>query len=201
MVPDALQIFCNHQQVDTHLTAIPLSQQADQFLLHIQKELVHLVIPADHGLGQAQVFPYKGVYAVGDHDDGVPGHLSDGHPADHGAVGDVQGDLRNVRCLVADALHVGDHLQRGRDGAQIPSHRLLLEQQLHAQVLDVPLFLIDLPLGGGRALPQGVISVQQGLGGGGDGLLTQGPHFDQFHIQLLQLLIESVPHYPNLPVM
>ena len=53
-------------------------------------------------------------------------------------------DLRDILRLIADALHIGNHFQRGGDLPQIPRHRLLLQQQLQAQVLDFPLLLVDL---------------------------------------------------------
>ena len=79
--------------------------------------------------------------------------------------------------------------------------KLLLQQQLHAQVFNVPLFLIDLPLGRHGGFPKIVVLIQQGLGGGGDALLAQGAHPNELYSQLLQLFVEFVPHYPNLPVM
>ena len=42
-------------------------------------------------------------------------------------------DLGDILRLIADALHIGDHFQRGADLPQIPGHRLLLQQQLQAQ--------------------------------------------------------------------
>lgn len=116
-------------------------------------------------------------------------------------VGDVPGDLSDVCGLVADALHVRDHLQGGGDGAQIPGHRLLLEQQLHTQAFDVPLLLVDVPLRGQHGLPQAGIAVQQGLGRAGDDLLAQGTHGDKFYVEPLQLCFKFDSHYPNLPVM
>ena len=34
-----------------------------------------------------------------------------------------------------------------------------------------------------------------------DGLLAESAHGNELHVELAQLLIESRPHYPNLPVM
>ena len=201
MVADALQVLGDHQQVDAHLAVVPLADEADQLVLHVQEQLVDLVVLADHALGQLQVFAHIGVNAVGDHADDAAGHLRNGHPAGEGTVGNEAGDLGDVRGLIADALHVGDHLQGRRNGTQVTGHRLLLQQQLHAQVFNVPLLLIDLPLGRHGGFPKIVVLIQQGLGGGGDTLLAQSTHPDELYIQLLQLFVEFVPHYPNLPVM
>ena len=106
----------------------------------------------------------------------------------------VPGDLGDVGGLVADALHVGDHLQGGGHRPQIPGHRLLPQQQAHALALDLPLLLVDLLLQDVGPGPQLHVPVQQGLGGGRDGLLAQGPHPDQLHIQLIQLFVKGVSH-------
>ena len=40
-----------------------------------------------------------------------------------------QGDFRNIRGLIADALHIGDHLKGGGDEPKVGGHRLLLKKQ------------------------------------------------------------------------
>ena len=56
----------------------------------------------------------------------------------------IDNNLRNILRLVAYALHVRDHLQRGGDLAQVARHGLLLQQQLQAERLDGALLLVDL---------------------------------------------------------
>ena len=113
----------------------------------------------------------------------------------------MAGDLRDVRGLIPDALHVPDHLQGGGDRAQVPGHRLLLEEEAHAQALNLPLLPVNLHLPGNGHLGHGRIVVQQGRRAGGDGLLAHGPHADELLVQRLQLLVKTVSHQPNLPVM
>ena len=55
----------------------------------------------------------------------------------------MRDDLRDIGGMVADALHIRDHLHGGGDAAQVTCHRLLAEQQGHAAVLNVPLHVVD----------------------------------------------------------
>ena len=74
--------------------------------------------------------------------------------------------------LVPDPFQIGDHLQRGGDLPQVPGHRLLLQQQLQAEVLHLPLLLVDLPLRLPGSPGQILVALHQGLGRGGDGVLA-----------------------------
>ena len=103
-------------------------------------------------------------------------------------------DLGDVLGLVADALHVGDHLQRGGDLPEIPGHRLLLEQQFQALGLDLPLLLVDLPVQGSDLFCQGAVPRQDGLGGEGDDLLAEGSHLDESPVQQRELLVKAAAH-------
>ena len=46
--------------------------------------------------------------------------------------------------MVADALDVGDHFERGRDEAKVACDRLLLKQQFQAQTFNVLFHLVNL---------------------------------------------------------
>ena len=59
------------------------------------------------------------------------------------AVGDIRGQLRNIRSLVADALHIRDEFERGRNTAQVTGHGLLAEKKAHAVGFDFPFQLVD----------------------------------------------------------
>ena len=109
--------------------------------------------------------------------------------------------FRDIRGLVADALQVGDHPQRGGDGAQVLGHRLLAQQQIHTAAFDLPFQLVDLPLQGGHLLLGMVGHALQSLGRQGNGLFAQAAHGDQLPVELFQLIVKFVAHQPNLPVM
>ena len=103
--------------------------------------------------------------------------------------------------MVADALHIRDHLHGRGNGPQVPGHGLLLNEQLEADVLDFLLLLVDVfvlghdPLGGFHIL------VQEGVGGILNGGLDHRAHVGHFLPQQPQLGIELDSHQPNLPVM
>lgn len=116
-------------------------------------------------------------------------------------AGAAEQDLGNIVGLVADTLHVRDHLQGSGDLPQVAGHRLLLKQEPQAEVLDVALLAVDLVVQGRDLLRQGGIAVGEGLRGQSDDLLAQGTHLDELAVELGQLFIELTTHYPNLPVM
>ena len=116
-------------------------------------------------------------------------------------LADVFCDFRDVRSLVADALHVGNHLKCSGDHAEVACHRLLFEQQLDAKLLDFPLFLVDFGIHRHGLFGRSGAAFQKRPRRKADGLLAQCAHFDELHIEQFQLLVELVAHYPNLPVM
>ena len=72
--------------------------------------------------------------------------------------------------------------------------RLLLQQQAHAQVFNLPLFLVDLQLDGFYFFGQLHVVFQQSLGGGGNGVLAQGAGGNQRNVKLFQLLVKFGSH-------
>lgn len=57
---------------------------------------------------------------------------------------DREHGIADVGRLVADTLHIADHLKGGRDMAQVACDGLLGEQQLQAQALDIALLTVDI---------------------------------------------------------
>ena len=108
-------------------------------------------------------------------------------------------DFGNILRLIPDALQICDHFQGRRDLPQIPCHRLLLQKQLQAQGLDVPLLAVDLRVQRGHLTGQSAVS--QRFSRQSDALLAQCAHFNELPLQLGQLFIKPASHYPNLPVM
>ena len=110
-------------------------------------------------------------------------------------------DLGNIRRLIADALHIRDHLERCRDLPQIARDRLLLQKQLQTQRFNRAFLLVRLFLqlrdrrGGRRILRF------KRLRGKADGLRARFAHLRQLFIQQGKLLVKFASHYPNLPVM
>ena len=116
-------------------------------------------------------------------------------------AGEILDDLRDVLRLIADALHVRDHLQRRRDLAQVARDRLLLEQELETQRLNIALLLVDLRVERPDLLRQLRIRLRERLGRERDDLLAQRAHLDHLPVQERELFIKPASHQPNLPVM
>ena len=102
-------------------------------------------------------------------------------------VGDVEG-------LVAYALHVRYHLQRGGDEAQVARDGLLLQKELEAERLNLALLLVYLILEVADALGERPVVVHDGARGGGDGLLAERAHGDKLVVEQGELLVEFYAH-------
>ena len=76
-----------------------------------------------------------------------------------------------------------------------------MQQQPQAQVFDVPLLAVDVPIQRRDPPGEGGVPLRQRLRGQGDDLLAQSAHLDQLPVELRQLLVKLTAHYPNLPVM
>ena len=195
MISDTFKILGNHQKVKTIFAVFGIFQNhGREILLDPSKEAVHLVVVGHDGLGLLGILAHEGAHRVGDHSACRRGHLGDVALALGLGVGDILQDLGDVGGLVADSLHVGDHLQCRGDDPQVARHRLLLEQELHAKALNVPLLVVDANLQGAN-----FVGFYRGAPGEGvchqaDGLLAEGAHGDELHVELSKLLIESRPH-------
>ena len=202
MVADALQILGDHQQIQRRAALLRVGgDAADQCLLHLFKIVVHRVVGGDDLLGQRHILPHIGIHAVTDHADGGLRHLAQQRVALRRYALQIQHDLGDVVGLIADALHIRDHLQRGGNTPQVAGHRLLVQQQPQAQVFNVPLLPVDVPIQRRHLLRQRLVPRGQRPGGQRDYPLTQRAHLDELPVQLGQLLVKTAPHYPNLPVM
>ena len=91
-------------------------------------------------------------------------------------------DLHNILRLIADALHVGDHLHGGRDHPQIPGYGLLAQQQLQADIFHRPISFVDPGSDNRHIFRQFLIPVDQGVGCQGDDILAVCPHLHQFTV-------------------
>ena len=203
MVADALEVLGDHQQVDGLGAVVGvLADQADQLVLHHVEQIVDDVIHLHHLSRQLQIPVHIGVQTAADHADCGLGHLGQVlQLLQIRRVGQIDHQTGDVRRLIADALHVGDHLQRRGDLPQIPRHGLLLQKQLQAQALDLLFLLIHLVIRGDGGVCSLHVLADQRLGGTSDGLLDQRSHFQQFPVEQTQLLVKSNAHQPNLPVM
>ena len=105
---------------------------------------VHGVVLRDDLLCQHCITFYIRVNAFRHHADGGLRHLAQEVVVLGLMAVEKADDLGDVLGLIADALHVRDHLERRGDLAQVARDRLLLKQQLEAEVFDVALLPVDL---------------------------------------------------------
>ncbi len=196
MVADSLEIFGNHQQVQNGVwLAGFVLQRLNQLLPNSEEQLIDRIIVPNDLLNQLKVSLNKGFDALCDHPDSRSCHLGDVQAVlllD--GVRYIPGQLCNIRCLVTDSLHIGNHLEGGRDHAQVLCHRLLLEQHPHTACLDVVFQLVNFMLQRKHPLYRGLAVPLQNLGGNRDCLLAQASHPNQLDLQLAQLLIKSCSH-------
>ena len=202
MVPDPLVILGDHQQID-HGLPIPvrLLQKGDQLRLHGVEQAIHYVIILYHSPGNISILFYKSVDAVRDHADDRRGHFPDGQPLGNGTDVAQGHNFADVGGLGADSLGIGDHFQGRGHGAQVPGHRLLVQQQLQADGFDVPFLLYHLVQKLCHFPSQSGIPGEQGVGGFGNGIFAEHANGGHFRFQRFQLNIKLGSHYPNLPVM
>ena len=159
VVGDALQILGNHQHVQIAFTVgRVLRDGADQIALDAVEQTVHHVVIGNDLPREAQVVPDERGDAAADHMDRACGHAFKIRRHAAALPGGEAGKLRNVRRLISDALKVGDDLQRGGYLPQLARHRLLAQQQPHAERLDGTLLAVNPAFGLLRALAHGLIS-------------------------------------------
>ena len=173
----------------------------DQPALDLVEGVVHNVVLGDDRLCQHCITLNVGVNTFRDHMDGRERHFAQQIVVFRRTAGEILDDLRDVLGLIADALHVRDHLQRRRDLAQVARDRLLLEQELEAQRLNVALLPVDLRVERLDLLRQLRIRLRERLGRECDDFLAQCAHLDHLLIQECELFIKPASHQPNLPVM
>ena len=109
--------------------------------------------------------------------------------------------FRYILGLIAYALHVRYHLERGGYLPQIACHGLLLEQELQTQCLNSPLLLVYLAVKRGDLRGGFRVAVFQSVHGEGYHFFAKRAHLYHFFVEQRKLFVESASHYPNLPVM
>ena len=195
MIADALKILGRHQQIHRLLAAAGrAAQRVDDVALHPQKQRVHLVVLCNDLVRLGHILVNERLQAAKQHLAGLRRHLPQIERAHARLAAEHQRQLADVRRVVADALHVGDHLQRGGHAPQVAGHRLLGEQQLHAQALHQLFLLVDLLVTGDNLLrPAHVVRLQRAH------RIQNRPldhlaHADDLAMQPLKLLVIPLSH-------
>ena len=113
---------------------------------------------------------------------------------------DIRNHVCDIRGLVSDPFHIGDHFQCRRDFPEIRSKGTLQKKQAHTDIFNLTLLLVDLAVYRIYLLHLVLFISQECSGRQCDRLLAQASHFNQFHMHFFKLLVEFGLHHPNLPV-
>ena len=128
---------------------------------------------------------------------GPPGPVAVAFAVARGAPGELQrrlfveldDALADVHAEIADALQIGDDLQRRGDEPQVRGHRLADGEDAHGELVDLALEAVDAPIEAhGRLRQRGVARAQRGLALA-DHLLDEAPHEEELLPQHAQLLL------------
>ena len=207
VIAHALQVLGHHQGLDQIGRRIRLGLDAvDDILLHAVEHLVDAVVRADHGVRALLVAMHVGAHGLMHHRAGAARHGGQVR-VELGVELAVerQHDVGDVGRLVADALEIAHHLERGAHAAQVAGdHRLLHQQQLQAQALDVALEVVDLVVVGEDLARLGHIARGEHLHRRHQRRFGRRGHALELLVEQVKLRIEpctSHGDHPNLPVM
>ena len=213
MIGDSLEIFRDHDHVNCVLCRSEISARAlrdalNQLLFYGFKQKVNHIVVGFHTACQLHVPIDISGDTVCHHALGFPAHFPDFREV--GCLRDLRGDddFRDIRCLVADSFHVRDHFQSGGNLPQVSRHRLLLQQELETQPLDIPFGLVDLRVFFDDKLCLFHVAVLQRLCRVLNRCFAKLSHLRQLLIQRNKFSVKSVAHFilppardqPNLPV-
>ena len=108
-----------------------------------------------------------------------PGHFTENGVIFRLSVLQKGDDLGNVLCLIADSLHICYHLKCCGNFTKISTNWLLFQKKLHAQSLNIMLFVVNLLLNSSNLLCGSLTDLHacQKLTGLHDGLTAQISHF------------------------
>ena len=107
----------------------------------------------------------------------------------------------NVHRLVAHAFQIRIDLGHGKNEPQIDCHGLLHGQQIERHLVNLALDQIDLRLTLKHHVAALEIALNICLASAVDRLFSQPAHAKQTCPKIVQFLMKSAAHYPNLPVM
>ena len=196
MVSDAFKVFGDHQNIKRLLAPGRIAcQKRNQLGLHAHEQIVHYVVGRHDRLCQVYITGNVRVNHLVYHIDGFMCHIAHQagivqalHAVHHGH------DFADVGGLIADSLHIGNHLQRRADLAQIPRDGLLHQQKPEAHALDGAFLLIDEVIGLHHAFGQRHVVAHQRVARLVDGAFDHRAHGDHLPGQFLQLFVKLTAH-------
>lgn len=133
-----------------------------------------------------------------------------------GARTQHDGSLRDIDCLVGDALQIHTDAHASQDETQIPGHRLLQGQKPEGQFIDLHIQTVDLDIPVLNLFGEVQILLDIGPDGLAHRFFGQGRHLQHLEFQCLDFFMQmrihishpykiscnpAGPHQPNRPVM
>jgi hypothetical protein len=190
VVADALEVLGDEGDAHGAADVLRLLDHVGQELaeeLHVQR--VDRVVGREHLARQIDVAVDEGVERLVQHRRDRLAHARDVDVRlERRLLVELQGALGQVHRQVADALEVGDHLERRRHEAQVGAGRLAQGEDVQAQVIDRHLGRVDGAIGLDHPARQVGVALHQGLEGVGDHLLDGGAEVEDLLLQLLELV-------------
>ena len=106
--------------------------------------------------------------------------------------GDVDGEI-------ADPLEIGVDLDRGDNGAEVNSHRLVQRKQSEATIVDFDVQGVQRLVADEDALDQFVIAIDQPFHGETDLFFGDAAHLEQPGFELFEFLLEMTDDAVRMP--
>ena len=142
MVADSLDILGNQKVVKDCLALVRLADFFNQIPFDCAVKAVNYIVTDNH-IPCLAVIPFDvGSHRFVQHLDNLVGHFGKLIHLSVFAVRHFLDKVGDVDRMVADSLHVRNHLECGRNMTQIRGYRLLLEQKLQAEAFNFPLHLV-----------------------------------------------------------
>ena len=145
-----------HQNIDGLLAArgIGCADHLHYIMFYRRKQVVYDVVVGYDGLRHCAVAADERFHRLRDHFGRGRAHLGDVAAVGRFRQIGVGHDFSDVGGLIADALHIRDHFQRGGNLPQVARDRLLMQQSASGRAASISLFLlVDFLVGGDHLLP------------------------------------------------
>ena len=195
MVADALQALGNHQHIQSILAIdVSLGDLIDEHAHDAVQKIVQHLVGLDDLMGKLAIGLHEGVDAFAQHLLGVLQHGEQEVRFGIQPATQVTGDLGDHEGLVADALQVGNHLQRRGNLAEVGRNGLLLQQQAQAHGFDVAFDAVDTVVHRRNAVFGHTVFVGHALERQGNGFLAHRAHLDELLVELFQLFVVQIAH-------
>ena len=168
-----------------------MPDQFNDICLVFIKQIIYDIIMSDDFLRLFHVFFNISFNTTDQHDHRLTRHLFDIIEIQYIRLTCKHAcNLRNIRCMVSDSLHICHHLHSCGNHTQILCHWLLLHQQIKADIFNLLLFMIHIIVGIHNLFCKFRILINQCIDRFLNRILYHGSHIHHFLIKQSKLLVE-----------